>query len=305
MTILEAKQEFNARYFRWGVSEFEREIRQSFPGFRTFESGALWRLRQFMMSLKDHERFMLAQACLKTTAAANALDLQLSPEESSIHRRLYCYWRVKEIYDLLHYHGEDYELPEEIFERGYPEAMEILGQNWLKDRKRLYARLAAEYGSIPPSRESVINTKKAAGDPVAFVKRKMLRKIVHERAEAAFQNFTVGTTSTGKGTELCFSTKICGWVVNTFFDFGRHEPQLAYSQNIVSATGFEYHGARVSEMFVPYLISFSGWLGITGETRWEYLIEDDLQSVPDAAIKFCKRFFDAAPMLLEGLEPKV
>ena len=68
------------------------------------------------------------------------------------------------------------------------------------------------------------------------------------------------------------------------------------------ATSFEYHGARVSETLVPYLISFSGWLGIAGETKWEYLVESDLKTVPDAAVKFCKQFFDAAPMLLEGIE---
>ena len=61
---------------------------------------------------------------------------------------------------------------------------------------------------------------------------------------------------------------------------------------------------RLIERFVPYLISFSGWLGITGETRWEYLIEGDLQVVSDAAIGFCKRFFDAAPKLLDGLDPE-
>jgi hypothetical protein len=52
------------------------------------------------------------------------------------------------------------------------------------------------------------------------------------------------------------------------------------------------------------LISLSGWLGVTGETRWEYLMENDLQTVSDAAIEFCKRFFYAAPKLLEGLEPE-
>jgi hypothetical protein len=306
MTISEARQEFDGRYFRWGMSEFEKEIHQSFSGLKTFESGPLWQFRQFMMHLEAHEQLTLARACLKTAYpdAARALGLPLSPEESSMHRKLYAYWRVKEIYDLLHYHGETYELPEEIFERGYPEATELMGQDWLKDRKRLYSRLAAEYSRIPPSRESVLRAKRAAGEQIKFVQKKALRRMVREKAEAAFPNHTVGTVSTDGGGELCLSTKICGWVVNTFFDFGRQETQLAYSQNVVSATSHEYRGAQVSEVLVPYLISFSGWLGITGETKWEYLIEDDLQTVSSAAIEFCKRFFEAAPELLEGLEPE-
>jgi hypothetical protein len=221
-----------------------------------------------------------------------------------VHRKLYAYWRVKEIYDLLHYHGETYALPEEIFERGYPEAAEILGQGWLKDRKRLYSRLAATYRGVPLSRESVLNLKRASGEQVRFVQKSALARIVREKVAAVFPNLAVCTASRGEDGELCFSTKICGWVVNTFFDFGRHEPQLAYSHNVVSATRSKHHGAQVSEMFVPYLISFSGWMGISGETRWEYLIEDDLQTVSSAAIGFLKRFFDAAPELLGGLEPE-
>jgi hypothetical protein len=281
------------------MSEFETEIHQSFPGLKTFESGPLWQLRQFMMRLEAHQQLTLARACLKTTYpdAASALGLQLSPEESSMHRKLYAYWRVKEIYDFLHYHGETAEIPgDEIFERGYPEAAELLGSDWLKDRKRLYSRLIAEYSDIPLSRELVVNRKRAAGEQVKFVKKKTLRRIVREKAEAAFPDQTVGTVSPGDGGELCFITKICGWVVNTFFDFGRHETQLAYSQNVGSATDSPGR-------FVPYMISFSGWLGITGETKWEYLIEDDLQTVSSIAIGLCKRFFNAAPELLESLEP--
>jgi hypothetical protein len=132
MTISEARQEFDARYFRWGLSQFENEIHQSFPRLKTFESGPLWQVRQFMMRLEEHEQLTLARACLKTTypAAASALGLQLSPEESTMDRKLYAYWRVKEIYDCLQYHGENYELPEKIFERGFPEAAEILGPDY-------------------------------------------------------------------------------------------------------------------------------------------------------------------------------
>jgi hypothetical protein len=160
------------------------------------------------------------------------------------------------------------------------------------------------YSGIPPSRDSVLRTKRAAGEQVKFLKKNRLRKHVREKAEAAFSNHTGGRDAVGESGELCFATKICGWLVNTFFGFGRHETQLVYSHNIVSAASSEYRGAQVSEMFVPYLISFSGWLGITGETRWDYLIENDLLTVPSAAIEFCKRFFDAAPDLLEGLEPE-
>jgi hypothetical protein len=305
MTISEARQEFDARYFRWGMSEFEKEIHQSFSGLKTFESGPLWRLRQFMMRLEEHEQLLLARACLKTTytAAASALGLRLSPEESLMHRKLYAYWRVKEIYDLLQYYGETVELPEEIFKRGYPEAAEILGQDWLEDRKKLYLRLAAEYDGIPLSRELVFNAKIQAGEQVKLIHKKTLRRVVREKVAAAFPNLAIWTGSASEDGGLCFSTKICGWVVNTFFDFGRHETELVYSHNVVSAISSEYHGAQVSKMFVPHLISFSAWLGIAGETRWEYLVEDDLQTVSSAAIGFCERFFHAAPELLESLEP--
>jgi hypothetical protein len=49
-------------------------------------------------------------------------------------------------------------------------------------------------------------------------------------------------------------------------------------------------------------LSFCSWLGITGATRWKYLVNEDVEAACEVAMKFCGHFFEIAPKLLKGLE---
>jgi hypothetical protein len=51
VTLAQAKQEFEIRYYLWAISEFEKEIDEGFPNFRSFKTGAVWELNQFMRQL--------------------------------------------------------------------------------------------------------------------------------------------------------------------------------------------------------------------------------------------------------------
>ena len=49
------------------------------------------------------------------------------------------------------------------------------------------------------------------------------------------------------------------------------------------------------------IISFNSWLGI-GQTEWNRLMNEDVDSACDAVIEHCRHFFAVAPKLLKGLE---
>ncbi len=66
MTLEEAKREFEIRVYHWWVSEFEREIGDSFPKLRLFKSGYGWQLYSFMRKLEPRDQLILAHARCKS-----------------------------------------------------------------------------------------------------------------------------------------------------------------------------------------------------------------------------------------------
>lgn len=90
MIFSKAQQEFQIRYYLWATSEFEKEIDESFPRFRSFKTGAVWGLYQFMQQLDRNEQLTLAHSLLKRfhPNAVRALGESCSDEEKSLRSRL-------------------------------------------------------------------------------------------------------------------------------------------------------------------------------------------------------------------------
>ena len=65
MIFPKAKREFEIRYYLWATSEFEREIDESFPSFRLFNAGEVWRIHQLMQRLERDEQLAYAHSRLK------------------------------------------------------------------------------------------------------------------------------------------------------------------------------------------------------------------------------------------------
>lgn len=66
MKFIEAKQEFETRYYLWAISESEKEINEDFPNLRLFTNGDCWQLHQFMQQLFKSEQLMLLHGLLKS-----------------------------------------------------------------------------------------------------------------------------------------------------------------------------------------------------------------------------------------------
>ena len=65
MKFTEAKEEFQIRCYYWATSEFEKEINESFPNFRSFKFGPVWALHQFMQQIGKNEQLTLSHSLLK------------------------------------------------------------------------------------------------------------------------------------------------------------------------------------------------------------------------------------------------
>jgi hypothetical protein len=90
MTFEKAKQEFEIRYYLWAISEFEKEINESFPNLRSFKFGPIWELHQFMQQIDKSEQLILVHSLLKRfhSDAVKALGESTSNEELLLRNRL-------------------------------------------------------------------------------------------------------------------------------------------------------------------------------------------------------------------------
>jgi len=86
MNFSKAQQEFEIRYYYWAISEFEKEIGESFPILRTFKNGPIWEAHQFMQQIGKNQQLTLAKSLLKRThpKAAKILNESLSDEDNSL-----------------------------------------------------------------------------------------------------------------------------------------------------------------------------------------------------------------------------
>jgi hypothetical protein len=100
------------------------------------------------------------------------------------------------------------------------------------------------------------------------------------------------------------------WRISTEIDLGATHP-LTYHHTIHARVPMLLSKALVkgnSEKHHPTLgpiISPMSWMGISGgATHWDYLCEERLPSVINALSSFCSEFFDAMPLLLDGISPQ-
>src|SRR5262249_5569343 len=86
MTFVEAKKEFEIRYYLWAKAEFEREIEQSFPDLRLPNIRGVPSLYHLMRLLKHSDQIELAHGLLKRfhPEAVEALHEECSPEETAL-----------------------------------------------------------------------------------------------------------------------------------------------------------------------------------------------------------------------------
>lgn len=91
MTFSEAKREFNVRYYRWAISEFEKEVDEGLPTLRLFKAGGAWRVSQFMLKLSRRQQSLLARSLLKSSHPDAVATLgegeRCSPAEEAIRRQ--------------------------------------------------------------------------------------------------------------------------------------------------------------------------------------------------------------------------
>jgi hypothetical protein len=166
----------------------------------------------------------------------------------------------------------------------------------------LLSELDAFLGSIPQSFEEQVKAKKRAGEKVKFVSKKKLQKILTQKVKDVFGN-QYEECQVDEGHWTSFDIKCGSWMLQTQFNFGRkpglQQSRLGYWHNICSQKKAPH--PAMSEVMYPiaHLCRCVRW---PCSSDWEYLTEEDVELACDETFKYCRRFFEAAPRLLKGLE---
>jgi hypothetical protein len=305
MNFSKAQQEFQVRYYLWSISEFEKEIEESFPNLRSFKAGYAWRIYQIIQQLNGKEQLTLAHGLLKRwhPDTAKILGENVSTEEEFLLSKCDEFFPIKEQYQIvqkLEKSGQT-ELARVAFQRCVcPYAAKILGKSDFDDEETLRSRFEAVFRHAPSTFEEKLAARKQAGEKIKFVSKRKLQKIITEKFKDTFGNQCLDHRFDDLvDPSSDFEMKCCGWVLSTHFWFGRRESLINYSHTISSPTRIKHPetpGITGPAMLMGEYIS---WLCMN---QWEYISAEEVEATCNDAIKCCGRFIEVAPKLLKGLE---
>ena len=309
MNFLKAKQEFQIRYYLWAISEWEKEISESFPNLCSFKAASAWKAYQFMQLLGKTEQMVLARGLLKRSHAdaVKTLGESCSQEEESLRWKRDEFFRIRQQYQFVQQLEKDGQPDVAQFwiQRLRAKAANLPGVGYFDSDKSLLSQLDAVFRPIPLTFEEQIAAKKLTGEKIKFASKRKLQKAITEKFKAAFGDQCLDHRFDDEyDLNSNFDIKCFGWIVSTNCWFGRRESLINYSHGIGSETKITHPESKTSAsaMIMAQMVSFSSWLGITSQIQWEYLMNEDVEPACDAVIKFCGHFFAVAPKLLKGLE---
>jgi hypothetical protein len=185
-----------------------------------------------------------------------------------------------------------------LLKRSNPDAVQALSENFTPEENALLTQLR-EFSLKSEGLEAEILATQRAGEKIKFASKAKIRRTILNQFKTAFGSECFNLAIVGMDPELEFKMKCCGWPLETNFEFNGVNRQISYSHRIISDTAKEPDGVRAIILGFP---SLSGWLGIRGDTQWEYLMDEDIQPACDFIIQRSRHFFEIVPKLLKGLE---
>ncbi|HXM97102.1 MAG TPA: hypothetical protein VN982_01365 [Candidatus Dormibacteraeota bacterium] len=90
--------------------------------------------------------------------------------------------------------------------------------------------------------------------------------------------------------EWTYHTQMGSWIVSTEIDTGGR-------RNV----GYDHSIGALETMHLQDRISVLSWMGISSQTDWMYLSEDEADEAAECLGQLCGQFLSAVPKLLEGL----
>ena len=271
-----------------------------------FKTGHAWEIYQFMQKLNKEEQLALAMGRLKhgPHQEASKWGEQLSEKEELLCRKLDAFFRIKEDFKIFKQCRSEGKMSDAkiVFDHVCAQPARILCNTDSTDAEFLSAELDKFLSSIPQSFEEQIIARKQAGEKIKFVSKKKLQKILTQKVKDVFGDEYV-ECRVDEGHWTSFDIKCGGWMLETQFNFGGkpgyQQCRLGYWHNICSQKKAP-HPVMPEVMYpIAHLLRGVGW---PCAWEWAYLTDEDIELACEETFKYCRRFFEAAPRLLKGLD---
>ncbi len=128
-----------------------------------------------------------------------------------------------------------------------------------------------------------------------------LKRAVAANFKVTFDGRCILATPTERLTDLDFRMECLGWMVRTWFEFGRWEPEIRVNQDIWTGRFITKEQPEVMQFnCIGFRLSYGNLLGIG--SGWSGISIGEIDSVCGEVMKHCQRMFDVFPTLLNGLE---
>jgi hypothetical protein len=307
MNLADASNEFNLRHYIWSKAEWEKEINESFPHLRLFKTGLGWTLYQFMQKLNKEEQLVFAMGRLKKMnrgLASKWGEHHLSEKEESMCRKFLAFHDIRRQFQAFKQHRSDLKASDAriLFDASCAEDARVLCSTDSTDADFLAAELEDFLNSFPQSFEEQVKARKLSGEKIKFVSKKRLQKILTEKVKDIFGN-QYEECRVDEGHRTAFDIKCGDWMLQTQFNFGRkpgyQQSVLGYWHNVCTQERAPHHAMPEVMCPVAHLCMGVSW---PCSFEWEYLREEDVECACSETFKYCRRFFEAAPRLLKGLD---
>lgn len=174
--------------------------------------------------------------------------------------------------------------------------LEDMGESISEEEKDLaesFHQFAWELSDL----EIEIQSRKQAGEKIKFANKRKLRKATVTKFIETFGS-QCADMKIGEEWDPQFHMKCCGWIINTQLVFGRTQGLVTYRHVIESEVRIKH--PKFAQFTFPAVTLSPGFAWL--ENRWQEVMDSDVDSVSTAVIKHTGFFFEAAPILLKGLE---
>jgi hypothetical protein len=138
-------------------------------------------------------------------------------------------------------------------------------------------------------------------DKSVLATRRQLKKAIKEQFLAVYGNQCLPPDPLDGTGDMLFGMKCRGWIIKTFFHFGRWSPEITYSHNIWTGKWItKKEPAVLFANCIGFRLNYGNDIGIG--SGWENIEIKNINAVCTEIIGHCRRMFDALPSLLEGLD---
>jgi hypothetical protein len=180
-------------------------------------------------------------------------------------------------------------------------AAKALGESISEEASELMRREEGfRLRTSPGTWEGAFAPANTVGTPKLATRRQITR-VIRGQFLAAFGHQCLSPDPLDEKPGVKFRMKCRGWIIKTYFEFGRWAPELSHDHYIWTGKWItKGEPAVLTANSIGIGLNYGSEIGIG--SGWENIAAENIEAVCAEIIEHCSCMFDIFPGLLEGLD---